>query len=163
MLSIMLQRLIDQNLTTAAEIGQVTDVSTSTVYRWTAGQSQPSFDAVRLILKGIPDLRVGEAILAVLTAGTPWHAQHLQLDLDVNDDGHIDGEDALDSSIETVRTATSCMTHIRKACRADSLSVEQAANLLALLNRVAAHCAVTQGVLSEMAEVRKKRKLKIVH
>lgn len=161
MLGQTLQRLIDQNLTTAREIGQVAGVSASTVYRWIAGQSQPTFDAIRLILRDIPDPRVGEAILATFTAGTPWHAQHLDLDLDVNDDGQIDGEDALDSSIETVRTATTSLTHIRKACRNQSLSADQAVTLISLLNRVAAHCAVTQGVISEMAEQRRRRKLKM--
>ena len=90
MLAKTLHRIIDKKFTTAKEVSELAGVSQSTVYRWIAGQSQPDFDSVRLLVRLLPDMRAQKALLTAFTAGTDWHATHMNLELDVNHDGKVD-------------------------------------------------------------------------
>lgn len=161
MLAKTLQQLIDRKITTAREIGELAGVSTSTVYRWIARQSQPDFDSIRLLVRHLPSNEGQEAIINVFTAGTCWNCTHDNLELDVNDDGRIDADDALDASIEAVRSSGRSLAQVRTASRGHALSPEETLELIAQLNHVVRQCTITQRVLIELAEKRKKRKLKL--
>ena len=67
-----LQKLIDANATTAKDLGEMAGVSSSTIYRWINGESEPDFDSIRLILHHLPDPNAQLAILTAFIAGTPW-------------------------------------------------------------------------------------------
>lgn len=160
MLGKTLQRVLDQKLTTARELGEFAGVSTSTVYRWIAGQSQPDFDSIRLLVRHLPDRLAQEEILQSFTSGSDWHCTRLDLELDVNDDGMIDADDALDATIEAVQGAAESLTKIRGK-KHDPMTAEETLETVSLLNHVVKHCVITQRVLIDLAEQRKKRKLKI--
>ncbi|MEM9883883.1 MAG: helix-turn-helix domain-containing protein [Planctomycetota bacterium] len=160
MLSKTLQRVIDEKLTTARELGELAGVSTSTVYRWIAGQSQPDFDSIRLLVRHLPDQRAQEEILQVFTSGSDWLCTRLELELDVNDDGRIDAEDALDATIECVKGASESLSAIR-ASGHSPMTADDTLQSVALLNHVMKHCAITQRVLIDLAEQRRKRRLKL--
>jgi AcrR family transcriptional regulator len=157
-----LQMLIDQGATSAREVAELAGVSTSTVYRWVSGQSQPDFDSVRLLIRHLPNRKAQQALLDVLITGTCWQLSHAELDLDVNHDGRIDTDDALDASVEAVRCAAESLATVRDANRGQSLSADQTLRLIALLNDVVRQCTITQRVLVELSEARRKRKLKLV-
>lgn len=161
MLQKTLQRLIDQKLTNAREIGELAGVSTSTVYRWIAGQSQPDFDSIRLLVRHLPEKRAQEEIIQAFTNGTEWHFSRMDLELDVNDDGQIDAEDALDATIECVKGAGESLVCIRNSSHSP-LNAEETLAVVSTLNHVMRNCAITQRVLVELAEQRRKRKLKLV-
>jgi hypothetical protein len=161
MLAKTLSELIDRKITTAREIGELAGVSTSTVYRWIARQSQPDFDSIRLLLRHLPSRAGQEALLNVFTAGTEWSASHQELNLDVNSDGQIDADDALDASIEAVKSAGRSLAQVRAASRGQLLQPEQTLDLIAQLNHVVRQCTITQRVLIELSEQRRKRKLKL--
>lgn len=162
MLARTLQHLIDSKTTTAKEIGELAGVSTSTVYRWINRESQPDFDSIRLLVRHLPQPQAQEAILAVFTAGCHWQFTHAQVDLDVNQDGKVDENDALDACIETVRAACESMQEIRNGTRQGrDLTSDETLRILTLLNHVAQHCTITQRVLMDIAESRQKRKLKL--
>ncbi len=165
MLARTLQQIIDRKQSTAREMGELAGVSTSTVYRWIAGQSQPDFDSIRLLVRHLPDHRAQEALLTVIIAGTDWNVDHLELNLDLNDDGEIDARDALDASIRTVRHAAESLAQVRATCCQDGSPppAEDTLKLIAELGEVVRHCTITQRVLLEMAEQRRKRKLKIAN
>lgn len=160
MLKQTLNRIIEEKLTTAREIGELAGVSTSTVYRWVAGQSQPDFDSIRLLVRHLPDRRAQEEILGVFLQGTDWSADHQVLELDYNQDGKVDGHDALEATIELVQSAAQSLGRIHAADH-HPLTAEETLQTVALLNHVARHCTITQRVLIEMGEQRAKRKLKI--
>ena len=160
MLGKTLQRVIDQKLTTAKELGELAGVSTSTVYRWIAGQSQPDFDSIRLLVRHLPERRAQEEILQSFTSGTDWQCTRMDMELDVNDDGTIDVEDALDATIESVTGAAESLARIRASAH-KPMTADETLQTVALLNHVTRHCAITQRVLVDMAEQRAKRKLKI--
>ncbi len=162
MLEAALQRIINRKLTTAREIGEMAGVSTSTVYRWISGQSQPDFNSIRLLVRHLPDRRAQEAILSAFVAGTAWQLRHLELELDVNEDGTIDADDALDAAIDAVKAAAKTLQQVRSASRQRGLSAEQTIEVLALLNQVARHCTVTERVLVQLAERQRRKKLKLV-
>lgn len=161
MLAKTLQRIIDEKWSTAREIGELAGVSTSTVYRWIAGESQPDFNAVRLLLRHLPHPRAQEAILGVFATGTSWQFLHSELELDVNSDGRIDAEDAMDASCTAVKAAAESLQGVRAACRGKTPSAEETLDMIALLNQVIRQCTIAQRVLVDMAEQRKRKQLKI--
>jgi transcriptional regulator with XRE-family HTH domain len=161
MLSKMLQQIIDQKLTNAREVGELAGVSTSTVYRWISGESQPDFDSIRLLVRHLRDPRAQEAILAVFAAGTSWQFSHTELELDVNHDGQVNTEDALDASVQAVKAAADSLVRVRHARRENGLTAEQTLELIALLNNVVRQCTITERVLVHMSEEKRKRKLKL--
>jgi len=162
MLAKTLQRIIDKSFTSAKEISELTGVSQSTVYRWIAGQSQPDFDSVRLLVRLLPDMRAQKALLTCITAGTDWHCTHMELELDVNHDGKIDAHDALDASCHALKSSSDTLITIREASKGKILSPDETLELIALLNHTIRHCSITQRVLVDMSEQRKRRKLKLV-
>ncbi|MEO0587768.1 MAG: helix-turn-helix domain-containing protein [Planctomycetota bacterium] len=159
MLAVTLQRLINDEKTSAREIAELTGVSTSTVYRWIAGQSQPDFDAIRLLVRHLPNRECQQAILDVFTQGTHWSTSCHEMDLDINRDGVVDAEDALDATIEAVRAAGQSLATVRTAARDRRLDPDDTLELMARLNTVINRCTLTQRVLVEMAEQRRKRKI----
>ncbi|MEM8737287.1 MAG: helix-turn-helix transcriptional regulator [Planctomycetota bacterium] len=160
MLGSTLQRVIDQKRTSAKELGELAGVSTSTIYRWIAGQSQPDFDSIRLLVRHLPDDHAQEEILQAFTTGTDWHCTRMDLQLDVNDDGVIDSEDALDATIECVKAAGESLSAIRSGSH-QPMTADETLQTVSLLNHVIKHCAITQRVLVDVAEQRRKRKLKL--
>ena len=80
---------------------------------------------------------------------------------DVNDDGVIDAEDALDASIETVKSAGHSLKSVRNANRDGMLTSDEILELVALLNHVSRQWTITQRVLVELAEQQRRRKLKL--
>lgn len=165
MLSRTLQQIIDRKQSTAREMGELAGVSTSTVYRWIASQSQPDFDSIRLLVRHLPHPDAQEALLTVMIAGTDWNLDHVQLNLDLNDDGQIDATDALDGSITAVRHAAESLARVRATCCEDGSppDAEDTLALIAELGEVVKHCTITQRVLLSMAEQRRKRKLKLAN
>jgi transcriptional regulator with XRE-family HTH domain len=161
MLAKTLKRIIDKQFTSAKEISELTGVSQSTVYRWIAGQSQPDFDSIRLLVRLLPDTRAQKALLTAFTAGTDWHVTHMNLELDVNADGKVDADDALDASCNALKTSSDTLLSIREASKGKVLSSDETLELISLLNHTVRHCSITQRILVDMAEQRKKRKLKL--
>lgn len=162
MLSQTLQQIIDKKFTTAKEISELAGVSQSTVYRWIAGQSQPEFDSIRLLVRLLPDMRAQKALLTAFTAGTDWHATHMNLELDVNHDGKVDANDALDASCHALKTSADTLQSIREASKGKLLTSDETLELISLLNHTVRHCTITQRILVDMTEQRKRRKLKLV-
>jgi len=161
-LSKTLATLIDRKLTTAREIGELTGVAPSTVYRWIRGESQPDFDAVRLLVRHLKKEDAIEAILSSFTAGTGWNFYNIESELDLNRDGVIDVDDALDASVSAVRGAGRSLAQVHKAHRLGQLTQEENVELIALLNDVIRQCSITQRILVHITENRRKRKLKMI-
>jgi len=162
MLAGTLQKLIDQKLTTAREIGELTGVAPSTVYRWIRGESEPDFDAVRLLVRHLKNADAIEALLTAFVAGSSWRFYNVETELDVNADGSIDIDDALDSTIGAVRNASRSLSAVRKASIDHVIDAEESLRLVTLLNDVIRQCSITQQVLVHMAEHRRRRKIKNV-
>lgn len=160
MLARTLQQLLDQKLSSAREIGELTGVAPSTVYRWIRGESQPDCTAVRLLVKHLPNPRAQQALLSAFTVGTSWQLSNRQIDLDVNQDGAIDEHDAVDAAINAVRAAGSSLSRVRDSARHGSLDNRQCVELIDLLNEVIHQCTVTQQILGHLTEQREKRKIR---
>jgi len=161
MLTKTLNRMIQKNQTTAREIAELAGVSTSTVYRWIAGQSQPDFDSIRLLVRHLPNKKAQASLLNAFTMGTGWQFACPDLELDVNDDGKIDAADALDASIGAVHSSAESLRKLRHAFRDGMANSEQILELIHLLQNTAGHCTITQQVLVHLSEKNKRRKLKL--
>lgn len=162
MLTKTLNRLIEKKLTTAREIAELSGVSTSTVYRWIAGQSQPDFDSIRLLVRHLPNKAAQQSLLHTFTMGTSWQFTRPDLELDVNADGTVDAADALDASVEAVHSSANNLKQLRAAFRDGHADADEVLELIHLLQHTAGQCMVTQQVLVHLMEKRKRRRLKLV-
>jgi len=161
MLNKTLNRMIEKKQTSAREIAELAGVSPSTVYRWIAGQSQPDFDSIRLLLRHLPNREAQQSLLNAFTMGTNWQFACPDMELDVNADGKIDAADALDASIDAVHTSARNLKQLRAAFRDGKADADEVLELVHLLQQTASHCLVTQQVLVHIMEKQKRRKLKI--
>ncbi len=162
MLATALQKLIDSEQTTVTEVAELAGVSNSTVYRWIARRSEPSFDAIRRLIRGLPDPRAQEMLLATIITGTSFRVQNYQLDLDINEDGVVNSEDALDAAIKVVRSAGRSLTSVRAAAVAGKVRKDEVVPLVEELNDVIHHAALVQEVLILMVDKKRRRKAKPV-
>lgn len=162
MLTKTLNRMIEKKQTSAREIAEMAGVSTSTVYRWIAGQSQPDFDSIRLLVRHLPNKKAQAALLRVFTMGTQWQFAQPDLELDVNADGKIDAADALDASIEAVSSSAKNLKMLRAALRDGKADADETLELIHLLQHTSSQCMITQQVLVYLSEQNKRRKLKLV-
>lgn len=161
MLTKTLNRMIEKKQTTAREIAEMAGVSASTVYRWIAGQSQPDFDSIRLLVRHLPNKEAQESLLNAFTMGTAWQFACPDMELDVNADGKIDAADALDASIEAVHCSVKNLKKIRAAFCDGKADADEVLELIHLLQSTSSQCMVTQQILVYLAEKQKRRKLKI--
>ena len=162
MLTRTLNRMIEKKQTTAREIAEMAGVSTSTVYRWIAGQSQPDFDSIRLLLRHLPNKEAQASLLKTFTMGTTWQFACPDMELDVNADGKIDAADALDASIEAVHSSVQNLKQLRTAFRKGDAEADEVLELIHLLQHTASQCMITQQIVVYLCEKNKRRKLKLV-
>lgn len=161
MLAKTLEHIVEEKWSTAREIGELAGVSTSTVYRWIANESQPDFNSVRLLLRHLTHPKAQEALLNAFASGTSWQFLHNELELDVNSDGRVDVDDAMDASCSAVQGASQSLQGVRAACKGRMPSAEDTLEMIALLNQVIRQCTIAQRVLVDMAEQRKRKQLKL--
>ncbi len=159
MLARTLAQLIEEEQTSVSEVAALAGVSNSTVYRWIARRSQPDFDAIRRVIRGLPSRAAQQALLSVITTGTPWRLRRYELALDLNADGKIDAEDALDAAIRVVRAAGQSLAHVRSSCAADKVKKQDLVDLVGELNDVVQHSTIVQEILIRMVEQRDQRRV----
>lgn len=158
MLAQTLQRLVNDKLTNVREIAELTGVASSTVYRWLSGESIPDFETVRMLVRQLPNNEAKEAIITTFVAGTPYRTFHVDADLDVNQDGAIDLNDALDASINSVKSASDSLTSIRLNCNDESEVRHGASQAVTSLDEAIRQCATAQQVLVHLVEENRRRK-----
>lgn len=161
LLATTLDQLIRDEVTTASEIASFAGVSNSTVYRWITQESQPHYDSVRQLVRHLPSREAREAILTAFIAGTPFQFQCIDEDLDVNQDGAIDAMDALDAAIEAVQVGAESLSRLRQSSSNEKFDAEETLRTIHLLNSVVRQCSITQQVLAQLSETRRKRKLRL--
>ena len=161
MLRTTLESMIEKKFTTAREMAGLAGVSTSTVYRWISGQSQPDFESIRLLFRHLPSEPAQEALAATFASGTGWQIKGLdpEVDLDFNGDGRVDPFDAIDSSIDAVRSAAESLDKVRTACRDGVIRKEEAIHLIQLFSQTVKQCTVTQQIILKLSEKRHKLKM----
>lgn len=152
MISAALTNIIEQKLTSVGEISELAGVSPSTVYRWINGQTQPPYDAVRLLVRHLPEPRAQRILLLYTIRGTPWQLRGPHDTLDVNGDGDIDSNDALDSMIRIVRQASLSLAQIRDALREKPLTSEEMMEAVETLEDVAIESCLAQQILARIQE-----------
>lgn len=151
MLDIALQRLVDRKITTAREIAKLADVSTSSVYRWINGESQPDFDSIRKLLRNFRNHHAQRDILMVFTAGTAWQLVHVEEAQVANPNDPSEAVEILDNWIQSVQTMIDDLKRVRGQLQlgqppAAIHNVES----LNLLNQIGQQCVLTQRHLVDL-------------
>jgi predicted transcriptional regulator len=151
MLSITLRRLIDQKMTTAREIGELTGTAPSTVYRWIRDEAQPSFDTIRLLMRHLRNREAQAALIAAFTASTPWKS-YVQESVDpAPADDAADASEAMEAAIDAMREATQALAAVRQATRDRALNDTELDQTVQQTNSVIRTCVATQRELNKVA------------
>ncbi|MFA7236506.1 MAG: helix-turn-helix domain-containing protein [Phycisphaeraceae bacterium] len=158
MLCDTLDRLIHAERTSVTEVAELAGVSNSTVYRWLSKRSHPDFDAMRRVIRGLKNPEAQEAMLTVLISGTRWQLRRNDMPLDVNRDGRIDTEDALDAAIRVVKSAGQSLVDVRAARATGVVKKDHLVDLVGELNAVVQHSTLVQQVLIRLVEEQGNRK-----
>lgn len=142
-------------------MAELAGVSTSTIYRWIGGQSQPDFDAIRLLFRHLPNRQAQQALATAFAGDTGWQFKAAEDDteLDVNQNGRLDPYDALDASIDAVRAAAESLHEVRNACRDGVIRKAEAIHLIQLFSQTIHQCTLTQRILLRLSERRHKLKM----
>ncbi len=157
MLAKTLQQLIDRETTSAKEISELTGVATSTVYRWVSGESEPDFNAIRILLRHLKNKEAQRAILAVFTANTGFSFTHHEAVLDLNDDGKVDHRDAMTAAIEAVHSAGVSVSRLREILVDRTVSQANNVEMHELINSVEHYCVNLRCILSHLSEDKRHR------
>lgn len=155
MLSVTLRRLIDQKLTTAREIGELTGTAPSTVYRWIRGEAQPSFDTIRLLMRHLRNREAQAALLGTFTASTPWRFYTADVEAEISREGAVDLREAMESTLDTIRSAAQAMAEIRDTARERTVNEGESEQLVQQTNNVIRSCSILQRVVQNVAEQRR--------
>ncbi len=157
MLAKTLQQLIDKEATSAKEIGELTGVATSTVYRWVSGESEPDFNSIRILLRHLKHQEAQRAILSVFTANTGFYFSYIEVELDLNDDGVVDHRDALTAAIEAVHGAGVSVSRLREILVDREITKAECVEMHEHVNRVEHYCVNLRQILSHMSEDKRHR------
>ena len=158
MLAQTLQAMIDQKWTNAREIGELTGVAPSTVYRWISGESEPDFQSIRLLMRHLKDDRAQQSLVSAFLAGTNWQATGESNSLDVNRDGKVTGADALEAAIQVVRGAGVALDEVHEAVQDGRITEDEAVTAVAKLDQVVRDCNLVRAILTKLTEHRKQAK-----
>jgi hypothetical protein len=161
MLSQTLQAMIDQKWTNAREIGELTGVAPSTVYRWISGESEPDFQSIRLLMRHLKDDRAQRSLVTAFLAGTNWHANGANGaggNLDFNRDGKVTGADALQAAIQVVRGAGDALDEVHEAVQDGRITEQEAVGTVSKLDQVVRDCNLVRAILVTLVEHRKQAK-----
>lgn len=155
MLSVTLRRLIDQKLTTAREIGELTGTAPSTVYRWIRGEAQPSFDTIRLLMRHLRNREAQAALLAAFTVSTPWRFSADDVDIEIPRESGADIHVDLESALRTLQATIRSMSTIHDAAGDRSLSDNETEQLMRDTQAVIRASTLLQKNIQSLSEARR--------
>ena len=147
MLAATLQRLTQSGLLDVRHAAESSGLDSSAIYKWIAGQRDPSFTNLKHVFMALGrDAQL--AILGVMSAGTGWIHTCPPGQLDLNGDGDIDTDDALDAIIGSLDHMSDSLKKLRKLEHktkpTDTATAELCANCDDVITRVAAAKAIVQ-------------------
>ena len=155
MLSLTLRKLIEQKLTTAREIGELTGTAPSTVYRWIRGEANPSFDTIRLLMRHVRSRAAQSALLTLFTASTPWSFYAADsIAPAAEGTGPVNVCDAVDAALDAVRDAGRALAEVSDSTPGRPLKDAEVQSLIQRLNKVVRSCSATQQILTRLIEQR---------
>lgn len=111
--------VVNQGWTTNVELAELGHISDSSVGRYATDESQPDFRTVQLWVRNHPSPRVRQAFADLFLEGTGG-AAILPVDVaaaDVNGDGRLTCDDALDSAIQAMGDTRDALVEVRAATR----------------------------------------------
>lgn len=132
MLSHTLNSLIDDGHVTVKVLSIVGECPESTVRDMLHRESDlPQYRRLARWCRHLPDV-CRQALIDSLTAGTASCQTH-RIDLDVNHDGRVDQDDAIDGAIQMNRHIAGILEQVRKASRDGRIDEGESAQIVQLL------------------------------
>lgn len=112
----ILKTLDQQRVISAADVADATGASLSTAYRWMQGESEPPYSQLRALCRELP-AEAAEQIVRDLIGSRFTLIAAEDADPDINGDGRVDVNDALDGAITCTRDANHMLEQVRDATR----------------------------------------------
>jgi len=160
MLADTLQHLNQEGELDVTDLSQATGLAPSSLYRWIAGQTEPTFTSVSLVFRHSRSPRVQQALLGLLTAGTGWVATLIPPDADIDGDGDVDADDMVRGTLAAMEmTAVSLKNEYEAAVRdRQAMAPAAAAALSDRLSTTIQSLAQVRCVVDHLARAGSKRR-----
>ena len=118
MIAETLRSLNDDGLLTARQLASILSISTSSAYRYLSGEVEPTWSQVRTLFRHCGRREIQQRLAGDLLDGAGWLAEPVEVDADVNGDGHVDTNDVLDGALHATRSCADALGVARGAQRA---------------------------------------------
>lgn len=126
MLAATLQRLLAEGSLTVSTVSNATEIDGSSVYKWAAGLHEPSVSKFALLFRHCGSEPVQQALLDLITRGTPWKAVVMSKAADIDGDGDVDTDDALAAALAALHELAELLDGVRKVGRGGTIADAQA-------------------------------------
>lgn len=153
-----LNTAIDREWTTPKQLALVSGMSRSTIGNWLHGTNEPTLNAVQGWLCHHPNRRFKQLLLDAVTMGAARLAKdQISLNaLDINGDGVVDIEDAMDSAIKTAGDAHTTLAVIREATSDGKITHDQFHDIAIEISNVRRDLDIALNICAESVERRSK-------
>ena len=151
MFGTIIRHLMDQDLTTVAEIEEATGRSTSTVYRWMNDEVQPQYVDVRRLVRELPSMDARRKMVDLLMSDLPVVIDWLPDDepgetAEFNDDER-DGHEVVGRTLLALDCLTELLSAQHRAIRRQELTRQQYGELISLLDDTMRHLATSRRLI----------------
>jgi hypothetical protein len=158
-ISEILRPLHENGRVTISSMADVLSRSSASVYRYLSGETDLEYGQVRALVKLTDNTALQEAILLDLTKGTGWYVAKVPAHLDVNGDGDVDLDDALQKAIETNQQTAAFLADALETSKRQRMTPADALRLRELTQRMLENTILIQQIVAFHAEAIEKRKI----
>ncbi len=157
MISALLQKLINQNLSSVREISEITGRGESTIYRWLGGESHPTYRDVELIVRKVANPHAREQLVCLLLAGLPVVVEWLEGAERADEQADLPAEDV------TFRLTLNAMQHLTRVLDQErhlrhggQMDHHAMMELIGLIDEVIRNLTATKAVLVDQVPRRRR-------
>lgn len=158
MLATVLQDLHARGRLTPGLFVEATGRDHSTLYRYLAGSSQPSYHTIQQLFAHCDDEEIQLALLADFTRGVAIAFSHIPAELDIDGDGDVNMDDVLEAAIAANFELAEWLQDIQKATHDGKVTQVELIQADTLGRRVIASVLAALGILDHIAERQGRRR-----
>ena len=148
MLSALLQKLIDDHRTSVREICELTGRGESTVYRWLAGESQPTYRDIELLVRQVKDPMAREQLVCLMLMGLPVVVEWLEgAERDQIKRSTDDKNTVFLLTLDAMKQVTTLLDLERKLITGGAMRESDVLEMVNLINDTVRHLTATKAVL----------------
>ena len=157
MINGILQKLVNDNLLTVRFLADLWNITPQAVYNYFNG-TEPTYGKIRTLFRRSDKPDVQKEILQDLLSGTGWYAAHVEADKDVNGDGDVDLDDAMEAALAAMQNHAEFLHKFYAASQAGKLSEREHAEARRFAATIIESAVLVDRIIEHVAEQQVKRR-----